>query len=83
MTKVGTDFTILASAVVVLTGLLALVRAIVRFRDIVRDNTRATSLLTDRMDELKPVNGKLGRLEGMMLRVWAQLFPGEPPPPGH
>lgn len=83
MTKVSTDLAILASAVVVLGGLLALVRAIVRFRDVVRDNTSATGRLTERMDELKPVNGKLARLEAMMLRVWGQLFPNEPPPPEH
>ena len=83
MTKVGTDITILASAVVVLGGLVALMRALLRFRDDVRENTRATRDNTARLDKLAPVNGKLVRLEAMMLRVWTQLFPGEPPPPGH
>lgn len=79
---VGTDVIILASAVIVLGGLSALVRAIVRFRDDVRDNTRATGQLTRRLDEFAPaVDGRLARVERLLVLVWDRLFHGEPPPP--
>lgn len=48
----GTDVTILASAVIVLGGLAALTRSLLRFRDSVRDNSRALGANTDRMDQL-------------------------------
>ena len=49
---VETDVTILASAVIVLGGLAALARSLLRFRDTVRDNTTATDGLTRRMDAI-------------------------------
>jgi hypothetical protein len=65
---VQTDATILASAVIILTGLAALARQLIHFRDDVRDNTIATGHLTDRM----------ARVERALLRVWARLFPDDP-----
>lgn len=73
--------TILASGVIVLGGVTALVRAIVKLRDTIRDNSAATRTLTGRMDTFgQIVDGRLSKLEKMMLRVWAHLFPGEDPP---
>lgn len=81
MTRVSVDLAILASAVIVLGGLAALVRALLRIRDTIRDNTKATAGLTERLDEFVPIaNGRMERLERALLRMWARLFPGEPPP---
>jgi hypothetical protein len=49
---VASDVTILASAVVVLGGLIALTRGLLHFRDTVRDNTTATDMLSQRIKEL-------------------------------
>ncbi len=63
MVNAGADLTILASAVIVLTGLAALVRAMLRFRDDVRDNTSATKQLTGRLDDLTTsIDGRFDRL---------------------
>lgn len=48
----GTDVTILASAVIVLGGLASLARSLLKFRDTVRDNSRATNANTLRLDRL-------------------------------
>lgn len=62
-TQVATIFAILASAVIVLGGLAALVRAIWKTASILRDNTSATQGLTKRMDELSAsVDGRFDKL---------------------
>ena len=61
--QVGTIFAIFASAVIVLGGLAALVRAIWKTANILRDNTIATKNLTSRIDELaSSVDGRFDRL---------------------
>ena len=84
MHVVANDLVILSSAVIVLGGLAALVRALLKFRDDVRDNTRATAGLTRRIDNLEPLaNGvghRLERVERMLVSLWTRVFPGDPPP---
>lgn len=81
MSEAGTILAILASAVIVLGGMAALTRGLMRIRDTIRDNTTATRSLTGRMDSFGAmVDGRLSKLEKMMLRVWGHLFPGEDPP---
>lgn len=54
---------ILASAVIVLGGLVALVRAIWRVAQTLRDNTRATSALTGKLEDLTTsIDGRFDRL---------------------
>lgn len=66
----ATIFAILASAVIVLGGLAALVRAIWKTATIMRDNTTATLQLTRRMDDL--VTSVDGRFDTLLHRVDAQ-----------
>lgn len=64
MTSIGTDLTALAAAVVVLGGLIGLTRALLRTRDTIRDNVRATGANTTALAELREaLNGRLTRLE--------------------
>ena len=63
----ATVFAILASAVIVLGGLAALVRAIWKTATTLRDNTRATQNLTEKLDEY--VKASDGRFEGLNDRV--------------
>ena len=65
--QAGTIFAILASAVVVLGGLAALIRAIWKTANILRDNTIATRNLTNRMDEL--THSVDGRFDNLLHRV--------------
>lgn len=65
--QAATIFAILASAVIVLGGLAALVRAIWKTANILRDNTVATRGLTDRMDRLSVSVD--GRFDGLVHRV--------------
>lgn len=59
----ATVVTILASAVIVLGGLAALVRAIWKVANSMRDNTLAVQRLTERMDELaSSVDGRFDKL---------------------
>jgi hypothetical protein len=59
----ATIFAILASAVIVLGGLAALVRAIWKTATTLRDNTTATTKLTERLDGLaQSVDGRIDRL---------------------
>lgn len=61
--QIATVFAVLASAVIVLGGLAALVRAIWKTASILRDNTLATQALTKRMDELTTsVDGRFDHL---------------------
>ena len=84
---VGQSFLIVCAAFgaagVVGGGLAFLVRAVWGMAQATRDNTSAVKDLTDRWHELAPINGRMGRVEAMLLRVWTHLFPGEPPPPEH
>jgi predicted PurR-regulated permease PerM len=66
----STVFAILASAVIVLGGLAALVRAIWKTANIMRDNTTATKDLTRRMDDL--VTSVDGRFDQLVHRVDTQ-----------
>lgn len=64
MSTLGAIVAILAGAVVVLGGLAALTRALLRVRDVIRDNVRATGANTAALGELKTaLNGRLTRLE--------------------
>lgn len=65
--EVATIFAIAASAVVVLGGLIALVRAIWKVANLIRDNTQATQHLTTRMDAL--ATSVDGRFDQLMHRV--------------
>jgi len=59
----ATIFAILASAVIVLGGLAALVRAIWKTATTLRDNTTATKALTNRLDGLaQSVDGRIDSL---------------------
>ena len=59
----ATVFAILASAVIVLGGLAALVRAIWKTATTLRDNTQATRALTDRLEGLaQSVDGRIDSL---------------------
>jgi hypothetical protein len=59
----ATIFAILASAVIVLGGLAALVRAIWKTATTLRDNTQATTKLTERLEEYtKAVDGRFDKL---------------------
>ena len=69
MTGVAADFTILASAVIVLGGLVSLVRAIYRFAVTTRENTGATRKLTQRLEELTASID--GRFDQLVSRVQA------------
>lgn len=81
MGNVVTSLTIAASAVVVLGGLIAVARSLLKFRDTVRDNTQATGQLTRRLDTIEPLtNGRLSRIESMLLQIWTRVFPGQAPP---
>ena len=61
---------ILASAVVVLGGLVALVRALLRIRDVVRDNVKATNDNTGALGELsEKMDGRISALEAWRVRV--------------
>ena len=70
MTALETDLAILASAVVVLGGLVALVRALLRIRDVLRDNIRATETNTEALGELSTkMDGRISALEAWRVRV--------------
>ncbi|MGO8957459.1 MAG: hypothetical protein ACLQFR_08850 [Streptosporangiaceae bacterium] len=61
--QAGTVFAILASAVIVLGGLAALVRAIWRTAQVLRDNTVAMQNLTGRLNDLSSeVDGRFDKL---------------------
>lgn len=65
MTTTATAFTILASAVIVLTGLAALVRAIWKIAQTLRDNTTATKTLTGQLEYLAAsIDGRFDELAG-------------------
>ena len=63
----STVFAILASAVIVLGGLAALVRAIWKTATTLRDNTQATKELTEKLEEYTKSSD--GRFEKLAQRV--------------
>lgn len=66
----STVFAILASAVVVLGGIAALIRAIWKTAVTLRDNTTATRELSGRMDEnTKTVDGRFEQLSDRLLHL--------------
>ena len=74
MTGVGAVFAILASAVIVLGGLVALTRALLRAAFDLRDNRKATVDNTTAINELKTVmDGRITSLEARMTAAEARL----------
>jgi hypothetical protein len=69
MSSAATVFSILASAIIVLGGLVALVRAIWRIAQNLRDNTFATQQLTGNMQNLTISID--GRFDAVVARVAA------------
>jgi predicted PurR-regulated permease PerM len=67
VTSASAVFAILASAVIVLGGLVALVRAIWRIAQTLRDNTKATQTLTGKLDSL--ATSIDGRFDALVERV--------------
>ena len=75
MTNTEAVAAILGSAVVVLGGLAALTRSLLRIRDTIRDNTRATGDLTTGMSELREsLDGRFTSLEGRVSAVETKLM---------
>ena len=73
-------FTVLASAVIVLTGLAALIRAIWRIAQNLRDNTTATQLLTGKLDGLiATIDGRFDTLIERIVRLEGHHRPGSLP----
>lgn len=75
MTSAGAVFAVLASAVIVLSGLVALVRAIWKIAQTLRDNTIATRNLTGNLDKLTASID--GRFDALVERV-SRLERGRP-----
>lgn len=66
----ATIFAILASAVIVLGGLAALVRAIWKTATTLRDNTQATRELTEKLEEYtKSTDGRFEKLADRVDRL--------------
>ena len=66
----ATIFAILASAVIVLGGLAALVRAIWKTATTLRDNTQATRELTEKLEEYtKATDGRFEKLSDRVTRL--------------
>jgi len=63
MSVLATSLTILASAVIVLGGLAALVRSLLKIRDTITGNTRATTDLTSKLHDLTAsIDGRFDQL---------------------
>jgi hypothetical protein len=76
MSSVGTAFAILASAVIVLGGLVALVRAIWNIAQTLRDNTKATRTLSENLDKLTAsIDGRFDALVARVTALEAQRRP--------
>ena len=68
------DATILASAVIVLTGLAALVRALLKIRDTINGNTKATTDLTGKLNDLTTsIDGRFDKLAAEVERQRIEL----------
>lgn len=72
MRELVTVVALLASAVIVLGGLAATVRALLGTRDELRDNTRATRANTDSLQQfgtrLNQLEGRVAKLERLRLK---------------
>lgn len=81
---VYTVVAILASAVIVLGGLAALVRAIWKVSNIMRDNTQAVQTLTGRFDDMAAsTDGRFDKLSQRVYQLESREFgrhPGEAQP---
>lgn len=78
MGSVGAIVAILASAVIVVGGLVALARAVWKAAQTIRDNIVATRALTTRFDKFDPATeARLAALEGRMTALETH-----PPAPG-
>lgn len=76
MTGAGAVSAILASAVIVLGGLVALVRAIWRIAQTMRDNTQATKALTDKLNTLTAsIDGRFDSLVERVTRLEQRPLP--------
>lgn len=76
----STVFAILASAVIVLGGLAALVRAIWKIAVSLRDNTVAIRKLTERLEEYtKSSDSRIDRLTERISRIERQQNPDHKP----
>jgi predicted PurR-regulated permease PerM len=76
VSTVATVIAILASAVIVLGGLVALVRAIWRIAQNLRDNTKATQDLTGKMDHLTTsIDGRFDALAERVARLEGKAGP--------
>lgn len=74
MTGTGAVMAILASAVIVLTGLVALVRAIWKIAQNLRDNTTATNVLTHNLSKLTAsIDGRFDALVTQVEGLKAEL----------
>ena len=74
MTTAATAFTILGSAVIVLGGLSALVRAIWKVAQTLRDNTVATRSLTGKLEHLAgSVDGRFDELAERVAAIERRL----------
>ena len=74
--NVASMFTILASSVVILGGLVALTRAIWKAAEDVRDNKRATQANTVAITELSvKMDGRITSLEARMSQVEGKINP--------
>lgn len=68
--QAGTVVAVLASAVIVLGGLAALVRAIWKVAQTLRDNTQATRHLTGKLDDLTTsIDGRFDSLAERVARL--------------
>lgn len=77
MSATASVLTILASACVVLAGLVTLTRAIWKAAQDLRDNKQATQANTVALDELKTMmDGRIVSLESRMTAVEGRLAPG-------
>ena len=76
MGSAGAIFAILAAAVIVLGGLVALVRAIWKVAQTLRDNIVATRALTARFDKFDPAtDARLAALETRMAALESHAPP--------
>jgi len=81
VTGAGAVTAILASAVIVLGGLAALVRAIWNIAQTLRDNTKATRSLTDNLDKLTAsIDGRFDKLVERVTSLEARVAGGRPGP---
>jgi hypothetical protein len=70
---VGTDLTIAGSAIVILTALIVMVRAVFNLAVTFRDNTKATHELTGKLEDLTvSIDGRFDKLAERVTRLEAR-----------